>query len=528
MRGLPITGVLLAAALAACGSVDDRGGCTSSTDCPVGQYCAHTGDGNVCWADAVAPRVSGVTVACLDPVAVGSTCPRDGVLHVEATVTDDKEVLGVDAVLDVGGAPVPLARAGGNLWAADVQLGKVPFDYFEHQVVTTVVARDGARNAAAGGAAGTTTVTVTRNLWKTSLGAGLSSPAVGPTGILAVPANNGRVHFLTWDGTYIGSVDLAVSTPQAITAPSFIGDSFWVGAEDGRVYELSQTGGNWTATSRANTGGAVRGSLGVAGGGSIIAASSSGFVYAVTSAGAMNSSPGYATTLGTVLDSEDSIFLVSGGIVRRFTLVLGAPTLDTGFAASVGAAVETPLACTQQIMVGANGGTGGVVKRVDTKTAAIDPVATTTGAPSSGIAIDSDGSILVPEQTTLVISRWAAAGIPFPGWQAPPLDSEPRTPLIVSGAAARYVTSTAGGFVHALADDGSVTWSARFGTASLQPGNIYTPPGQAPGEERSIAYFAGSDGVLHAVLVDGTLDASAPWPKAFHDPRNTNRAGAQP
>ena len=39
---------------------------------------------------------------------------------------------------------------------------------------------------------------------------------------------------------------------------------------------------------------------------------------------------------------------------------------------------------------------------------------------------------------------------------------------------------------------------------------------------------AGANGKLHAVIVDGALDAAAPWPKAFHDPRNTNRAGAQP
>ena len=79
-----------------------------------------------------------------------------------------------------------------------------------------------------------------------------------------------------------------------------------------------------------------------------------------------------------------------------------------------------------------------------------------------------------------------------------------------------------------MSEAGSIVWSASFGTSSLQPGNLYTPPGQPAGDELSIAYFAGSDGWLHAVIVDGKLDAAAPWPKAFHDPRNTNRAGAQP
>jgi hypothetical protein len=67
-----------------------------------------------------------------------------------------------------------------------------------------------------------------------------------------------------------------------------------------------------------------------------------------------------------------------------------------------------------------------------------------------------------------------------------------------------------------------------LGTEPLQPGNIYTPPGQPPGQVLSTAYFAGADGVLHAVIVDGALDESAPWPKAFHDPQNTNRARPLP
>ncbi len=44
----------------------------------------------------------------------------------------------------------------------------------------------------------------------------------------------------------------------------------------------------------------------------------------------------------------------------------------------------------------------------------------------------------------------------------------------------------------------------------------------------STAYIASSSGKLFAVIVDGQLDSAAPWPKAFHDPRNTNRAGPQP
>ncbi len=120
-----------------------------------------------------------------------------------------------------------------------------------------------------------------------------------------------------------------------------------------------------------------------------------------------------------------------------------------------------------------------------------------------------------------------AHGAAFPGWQKPDLGGATRTPLVVT-AQVPFIVPTAKGALHALRSDGTIAWSGQLssGTAALQPGNIYTPPTEPTGAELSTAYFAGSDGFLHAVIVDGKLDASAPWPKAFHDPRNTNRAGA--
>ncbi len=125
------------------------------------------------------------------------------------------------------------------------------------------------------------------------------------------------------------------------------------------------------------------------------------------------------------------------------------------------------------------------------------------------------------------LSRWTASGAPFTPWQTPDLGGAARTPLVLAGPTP-FVLSTANGSVHALRDDGTIAWTGQLGTAALQPGNIYTPPGQPADALLSTAYFAGADGVLHAVIVDGALDGAAPWPKAFHDPRNTNRAGPQP
>jgi hypothetical protein len=103
--------------------------------------------------------------------------------------------------------------------------------------------------------------------------------------------------------------------------------------------------------------------------------------------------------------------------------------------------------------------------------------------------------------------------------------------MVMNSATTPFIVSTGGGAVVALSPDGTVAWSGQLGAgAPLQPANIYTPPPaqQVPGTTLSTAYFAGADGYLHAVIVDGALDGSAPWPKAFHDPKNTNRAGPQP
>ena len=195
---LSIAAAVLAAA---CGAPGERAGCAASPDCPAGQYCARTPDGSVCWADAVPPVVSSVTVTCAAP------CLRDSSLHVEATISDDAEVLDASVALDVGGPAVPLARAGtGATWTADLPLRRFPFDHFSHGVVATVTARDGARNEASLDAGGVTTVTRLR--WVAQFNSATSPLAVNASGVLAVPANDGRTYLLTWDGNFVASVDV--------------------------------------------------------------------------------------------------------------------------------------------------------------------------------------------------------------------------------------------------------------------------------------------------------------------------------
>ena len=101
--------------------------------------------------------------------------------------------------------------------------------------------------------------------------------------------------------------------------------------------------------------------------------------------------------------------------------------------------------------------------------------------------------------------------------------------MVLTGTTASLIVATNAGKVVALGDDGATRWEGMLPSATqLRAGNIYTPAAQPAGPTMSVAYFASGNGWLYAVVVDGRLDGSAPWPKAYHDPRNTNHAGPQP
>jgi outer membrane protein assembly factor BamB len=97
--------------------------------------------------------------------------------------------------------------------------------------------------------------------------------------------------------------------------------------------------------------------------------------------------------------------------------------------------------------------------------------------------------------------------------------------LKLAGGPVWFLVATADGKVHAVGDSGAILWSGPLtGGTALGAGNLHTPPGS----ELSTAYFGGADGKLYAVIVDGALDTAAPWPKAWHDSRNTSRAAPSP
>jgi len=131
----------------------------------------------------------------------------------------------------------------------------------------------------------------------------------------------------------------------------------------------------------------------------------------------------------------------------------------------------------------------------------------------------SNGDIVVGDASGK-LHRFDSSGTAVWG-QPVELGAAVHAPMALMGGPIRFLVATDDGRLHALDDGGAVLWSGALSGMALGAGNLHTPAGGG----LSTAYFAGSDGKLYAVAVEGRLDTDAPWPKAWHDPRNTSRAG---
>jgi outer membrane protein assembly factor BamB len=145
--------------------------------------------------------------------------------------------------------------------------------------------------------------------------------------------------------------------------------------------------------------------------------------------------------------------------------------------------------------------------------------------PDSPVIV-SNGDVIVGDQNGF-LHRFTSTGAQV--WTTEPnLGAAVHAPAVLAGGDGVFFVPTAAGTIFMLRDSGLEVWSTSLDAGKvLRAVNVYSPLGQTS-NVMSTAYLASSSGKLFAVIVDGELDASAPWPKAFHDPRNTNRAGPQP
>jgi hypothetical protein len=93
---------------------------------------------------------------------------------------------------------------------------------------------------------------------------------------------------------------------------------------------------------------------------------------------------------------------------------------------------------------------------------------------------------------------------------------------LTNNGSKNFLVPTGNGTVRQVDDNGDVVWSATITSSTnnigsfLHEANIFTENGV------STAYFGSADGHVYAVIVDGVLDTSAPWPRVGHDPQNTS------
>jgi hypothetical protein len=520
-RLVPVSILALAAA---CGAAERASRCTISTDCPVGQACVAAEGERVCWADATPPRTSGVVASCgIDP------CLRDGTLHVEATVTDDREVL--DASVRVSLDPsrsFPMSRASGETWVADVPLRELPLAAVEATVTPTVTARDGARTASVpvdGSAVGVTRVKAAIVLG--AAGFNPSPAALLEDGTVVIGGPTAKIYFVKPDGSVSS---LAVGTGQfAMGTPAVGTRAIWVGSEDGWLYGVKLDGTGKLTDVGVNTQGAVKNGVAVlslSGKEAGFAASASGRVGSASTIGLERTTTAAidAYTIGVVLDRQGRAHAAtvnSAVTTRRCYPFDGLAFGDSCGASTIGVNVSAPLA-----VDGSDAVWSGSQDNKLYVSSTAEAVATLPGSIIDSPVVLSGGDIVVGDDTG-VLHRLTATGAAV--WPTPPnLGAPVLAPLVLRGAEAVLIVPTRTGKVAALRADGSKVWEATLGPGELRTGNVYTPPGQPAGHVVSTVYFPSTDGQLHALLVDGELDTAAPWPKAFHDARNTNNAGTLP
>jgi hypothetical protein len=459
------------------------------------------------------------------------------VLRVTASVSDGEEVLDAAVTLDLDpDRSFPMAPSDGG-WVVDVPLRVLPFEAFSRDVVATVTARDGARNESAPRAA--QPVRVTRLRWSRAIDpdAVLSptAPAVKSDGTIVVAGSNAKVYFITGEGGDAGPA-LTVGAGQITAAPAIGERAIWVGSEDFSLRAVKLDGSATIPGVGVSAGGAIRGGV------AVVADATKEWSFAASAAGYTAASsnlaseyavagPTSAFALAPVAGSEGRAYAVSAtGALRAYRLNTAlAVTLTELWNVAVGVNVSAPLAVdgAGAIWSGSQDGklnrttAAGVTGTVATLAASISdsPVVL-----AGGDVVVGDGSGVLHRVTPQGTVAWSRklngeAGV----------DEPLGAPLVLAGSSAALVVPTRTGVLYALDAEGSEVWRHPLAAGvELRAPNLYTPPAQPPGPTMSHAYVSSANGWLFSVVVDGELDAAAPWPKAFHDPRNTNRAGPRP
>jgi hypothetical protein len=511
-----IVSTVAALAIVACSSPDEKTRCATTADCGAGEFCARTSEGAVCWPDAVAPVVSDVVATCVAPAQNGA-CPRDGVIRVTAAVTDDNEVGAVTASLSLAPETAfPLAKSGSG-YVGELALADLPFAAFEADVTVSVWATDGAGNEATADAAAP--VDVTRLRWTYDAGRPLSPAAITDDGTIVVAraASTDQAVAIRADGT-AAAWQVTVGAQDVTAAPMVGAGAIWFASTNGTLYQVAEDGTK--LAKECATGGALSAPPALAGAtmNRVVVGNEGGSLYVDDLANVCDQTiAGGAVKASAAVGSNGTIYAVPGSIVKAFEMYPGG-ALEPAWTAppTVGAATAAHALDSTGGLWTVSG--AGVVHR--TAATGASTLIASAGFDANGLVILPDGSAVLGDDSGK-LKRLGAAGFTPPWAETDVLTGTPSAPLALAGSEPALVTGTSLGWLYAVREaDGEVAWSHQLGTSALRIGNVF----QQAGDALPTAYFPAADGRLHAVVVDGPLDARAAWPKPYHDARNTGNA----
>jgi outer membrane protein assembly factor BamB len=355
--------------------------------------------------------------------------------------------------------------------------------------------------------------------WAFDAGAPVTSPAILANGDLAigVAASTDQLRIVSSSGTEVRRTTLRA--PPAAGAfvrfpPSVGPTAIWVGSDDGRVYGVDATTGTVANGAGCFTGSAVRGPPAITAQEVAFVTAQSGAFHAATISDCRSSSGTSGFDAGPVLDLSGVLY---GGSAAGtlISATFSPPLFSVPSASLAGLSVNVPLA------VGSSGSVLSVSSDGALRATPGGVLASSIGAPTGGPIVLSNQDILVLLSDSTV-RRFSSTGAI--AWTAG-LAGVPAGAVALTGSDGTIAVPTRAGSVHLLRDDGSEAWSGVLAAGvSLTDANIHT----APGSTTSTLYVGGGN-TLFAVIVDGRLDTSAPWPKAHHDTRNSgNAAGPLP
>jgi hypothetical protein len=484
--------------------------------------------------DTAAPSISALTVACVVERPDGA-CRRDEALHVSLRVSADTGAAA--ATLDLDGHERAVELAGtGELRTATIPLSGFPFGHFEADVGVHATATDalGNRTAALRG-----TARVTRRLWDYATGGtSVTSPASDFERSLVFGVAGGAGGQLRWirggcDPTAVPQPDppcvRAVDVGGDVVVPQMAaGTVVWVAQQRGRLMAVVNGGvANVSGNGCALNGPAVGPpALSQRKPQTAIVATSA--AYAVDFGELCNgtASPSGEFVATPVVSQASHSYIVSRAPTGAATLhafgfsgTAGLLVTRWAIGVPVGAGVAAPPILDRRARILVSSGDGKLYRVTDRGTSGSAQIlaANVGGAASASPVILPDDSIVVAVGPRL--HRISDAGTAM--WPAPRDVGAEITGLAAvvpdASGVALYAT-TADGRLLALRGDGTDAWStpAQLSDAAL------SAPGFTFANYWPQLVVGGADGHLRAVVVDTWFDQTFPWPKAFHDERNTS------